>query len=104
MQADAKRRQAARARDSIIGGWCAEHQARRRENSLTVSRLNGLVDGKRESKIVGGDDQPLCFGRRHFNHHQNFAWPTSGAKAKRRPRAPTGASPYRFSTGPCTSA
>src|SRR5689334_5211357 len=66
MHADSKRRQFAHARNRIAGGWCANHQARCREDPLPVSALNGFVDAKRTSKIVGGDDQPLCFGRRHF--------------------------------------
>ena len=62
----AESRHAAGACDRIVGGRCADHQTRRREDPVAVSRLHSLVDRKRESEIVGSDDQSLRLRLRHI--------------------------------------
>ena len=37
--------------------WTADHQAGRREHTLTMGNFHGLVHGQGGAEIVGGDDQ-----------------------------------------------
>ena len=52
------------ARHRIRRGGGANHQARRRENTLPVRLLDRVVDRWVEAEIVGADDKALCRGRR----------------------------------------
>ncbi|MNM98154.1 hypothetical protein D3C81_1106780 [compost metagenome] len=66
MQAHAQRWLPARALERIGHGRGAHHQAGRIEHAVAVSHLDGLVDGRMQAEVVGGDDQRAlrCIGAR----------------------------------------
>ena len=59
VQADAERRQAARASDGVADCNAAHHQTRGRQDALRVREFDGLIDLGRRAEIVGRDDE--CF-------------------------------------------
>ena len=67
MQPDGKAGQAFGPGHRIGGFGCGHHQAGGGENSILVGGLDRLVNGKRETEIVAGDNQAFqtVFSRPH---------------------------------------
>ena len=59
MQADAKTREPARARDCVCRGRCSDHQACGGQDALLMRQFHGCVNLGREPEIVGRDDKVL---------------------------------------------
>jgi hypothetical protein len=57
MQANPQSRHPAGTHHRIITRRCRNHQARSRENSLPMSDLDGFIDLRSGTEIIGGDNQ-----------------------------------------------
>jgi hypothetical protein len=60
MQSDAERRKLASALHRVVCGCRTDHEARRRENTITMGAFDGLVQWDGEAEIIGRHDEPLC--------------------------------------------
>lgn len=59
VQSHLQRRHPPRPIDGVGGGGSPDHETGRRQDSVSVSRLNRLVDFGRKTKVVGRYDQRL---------------------------------------------